>query len=100
MAGTEATRLYSIESVVQVCSWACLDLVTVLGLGLLLEEERLSLPGVLDLKWWQERVRSARISSRISSRVELSPLWLPQGMSTGTLHVEEQVELHPAHGLQ
>jgi hypothetical protein len=86
-AGTPAAALYRMETIQQLCLSACQDLVMALGLGLLLGEEQARLPKMLDLDVWLKQVTSARISAHM----EPSPLWLPNGMGSGTLHIGEEV---------
>jgi len=81
-------HLFTVDSIETVFSTACVDLAMVVGIG---EHypTTLALPDHLRLDFWQRRVQKATV---VSTQV-ISPLVLPDGSRSQSLHIDETLTL-------
>lgn len=87
-SGTSVAALFSQETLETLLPRACIELVSVLGTGLLYPDVT-HLPSHLRLDFWLRSVRTARVQAEIV----LSPLVLANGSRRASLQILETIEL-------
>ncbi len=87
VAGTPVASLFSEETLETLFPRTCVDLASVLGVGLLYPEMS-HLPFHLRLEFWQRSVRAARVQAKIV----VSPLIVPNSARPTSLEIHETIE--------